>query len=303
MNSYKISIIPLAVFFIFIVSLPQETFAQESRDSIIYQIKTIDGNEYIGRIIQQDENSISFFSEKLGNINIPLSLIKQIEEIDPGRLKLEGYWFDNPQATRYFWAPNGYGLKKGEGYYQNVWIFFNQFSVGITNNFSVGAGMVPGFLFGGSPTPIWITPKFSIPVVKDKFNIGVGALAATAVGTGEGGSEPVGLFYGTATIGSKDRNLSIGLGYGFAGSDFSQEPVFNLSGMVRITPRSYFLTENYLIGISDEPVGIIMLGGRSIIGSISLDYGGIVPLVKDMGTFVALPWLGINVPLNSGKGK
>ncbi|MEZ5070324.1 MAG: hypothetical protein R2751_04985 [Bacteroidales bacterium] len=30
------------------------------------------------------------------------------------------YWFSNPHATRYFFGTNGYGLEKGEGYYQNT---------------------------------------------------------------------------------------------------------------------------------------------------------------------------------------
>ncbi len=65
--------------------------------------------------------------------------------------------------------------------------------MGVTNYFSIGAGIVPVFLFGGGATPVWITPKFSIPVVKDKFNVGAGALVGTVLGASGTG---FGLLYG-----------------------------------------------------------------------------------------------------------
>jgi hypothetical protein len=61
-------------------------------------------------------------------------------------------------------------------------VLFNQGGYGVTNYFSIGAGILPVFLFGGGATPVWITPKFSIPVVIDKFNVGAGALAGTVLG-------------------------------------------------------------------------------------------------------------------------
>jgi hypothetical protein len=199
----------------------------------------------------------------------------------------------NPQATRYFWLPNGYGLKKKESYYQNVWLFFNQVSVGLTDNFSIGAGMVPLFLFAGSPTPVWITPKVSFPVVKDKFNIGAGALAGTVIGLDESG---FGLLYGLTTFGSRDKNFTLGLGWAYAGGTIANVPTISVGGMIRTGPRGYFLTENYFIGAGGETFGIISAGGRRIIKRISLDYGLFLPLAAGLDTFLAMPWLGLTVP-------
>ena len=108
--------------------------------------------------------------------------IKKISLVSQTRAKDGSYWLENPQATRYFWSPNGYNLKKGEGYYQNVWIMGNQAIYGITNHISAGIGTIPLFLFGGAPTPVWLTTKFSIPVVENKFNVGAGALVGTILG-------------------------------------------------------------------------------------------------------------------------
>jgi hypothetical protein len=41
---------------------------------------------------------------------------------------------------------------------------------------------------------------------------------------------------------------------------------------------------------------MLSMGGRSIIKKISLDYGLFIPLSSDMDGFVAIPWLGLEVP-------
>ena len=271
-------------------------FSQDKNDST-YRVETVDGNEYIGKIISRDAEGISLQTATIGTINIKNANIKRITVISDVKIYEGRYWLDNPQSSKYFLAPNGYGLKKGEGYYQNVWIFFNQFTYGITNYFSVGVGIVPLFLFSGTSTPVWINPKLSIPVVKNKFNLGVGVLAGTVIGE-DGGS--FGVLYGTGTLGSRDRNISVGLGWGFAGDELSQTPTITLAGMYRTGPRWYLLTENYLIGLEDEPLAIISFGARYVTRKLGVDFGLFIPIQSDV-SFVAGPWLGINVPFGRKK--
>ena len=272
---------------------PFQSFSQDQQDSTLYSIETTDGNEFIGRIIYRDEDNITLLTDKLGEIKLFTKYIKSIKEVSPANFKNGDFWFDNPQSARYFWAPNGYGLKKGEAYYQNVWIFFNQVSVGLTDNFSLGAGIVPLFIFAGTATPVWVAPKFSIPVVKDKFNVGVGALAGIVIG--ESGAS-FGIVFGSTTFGSKDKNLTLGLGYGFADGEWATTPALNVSGMLRTGPRGYLLTENYYLGFDGDGLGLISFGGRRIVKKISLDFGGFIPIAGDT-PFIIIPWLGIAVPI------
>jgi hypothetical protein len=267
--------------------------AQATADTSLQRIETRDGNEYIGRIVSENDEVIVLRTANLGEITLRKSDIRYREKVDSKRMLSGEYWSDNPQSTRYFWAPNAYGLKKGEGYYQNVWIFFNQVAVGVTDHFSIGAGMVPLFLFAGAATPMWITPKFSFPLVKDKVNISVGALAGYVVGEEDAG---FGLLYGTSTFGSRDHNVSVGLGYGYAGDELGKTPAISLSGMTRISPKWYLLSENYYIGGEEDGVGIISMGARAMIGKkVGLDFGLFAPIAPDIEVF-ALPWLGITVP-------
>lgn len=258
-----------------------------------YLIETYDGNHYIGEILSNQGEVVRVRTTNVGEISIKTKDILSMKRVGAEKAQMDGgRWFDYLQSSRYFYNPSGYGLKKGDAYYQNVWIFFNQFSMGFSDVFSAGVGMVPLFLFGGVPTPVWVTPKFSIPVVKNKFNIGAGALLGTVIGLGEvnGG---FGILYGIGTVGSRDKNFSIGLGYGYADGGLAERPAISFSGMLPVGRSNYLITENYLI----ENVALFSFGGRSLINRITLDYGVLLP--TETGTFIGIPWLGIVIPIET----
>lgn len=266
-------------------------------DTTLYRIETRDGNEYIGRIVFQDQTAIRLQTDKLGEITLQKVDIRSMVAIRQ-QPKDGRYWFDNPQATRYFWQPNGYGLKKGEAYYQNIWVFFNQVSVGVTDNFSIGAGLMPLFLFAGASSPAWLTPKISIPVAKDKVNLGAGALMGTVLGEPETG---FGIAYGVATFGSRDKNVSFGLGYGYSGGDWADTPTITLSAMIRTSERGYFITENYYIGSGGADIMLFSVGGRRMVKRIGIDFALIIPS-ETGGELFAFPILGLTVPFGNVPG-
>ncbi|EMR01164.1 hypothetical protein [Cesiribacter andamanensis] len=269
---------------------PQDT-------TTLYRVQTLDGNEYVGAILEQNEEFILLRTRNLGEITIARKDIRSITPIRPTQVVSGEIWFENPQSTRYFWSPNGYGLKRGEGYYQNVWILFNQASIGITDNISMGVGTVPLFLFAGTSSPVWITPKVSVPVSGDKVALGAGALLGTVLGEEGTG---FGILYGIGTVGSRDKNASVGVGYAFAGGEMANSPVITLSGMLRVGKGGYLLTENYIIPAGEERFALLMLGGRSIIKKIGLDYGLLIPAFSGDQVFFGLPWLGLTVPFGAG---
>jgi hypothetical protein len=281
-----------------IVISPGNASAQENQNLKLYHVETKDGNEFTGYIVSRDSASILLKTETFGEISIHAREIKVIQPIETGKLVDGKYWFGNPQSTRYFWSPNGYGLKTGEGYYQNMWIFFNQVSVGITDNISIGGGIIPLFLFAGNPTPVWITPKVSIPVAKDKFNIGAGALVGTIIGENNSG---FGILYGITTFGSRDTNLNLGLGYGYIGGKLSSTPAFNISGMIRTGSHSYLISENYFLTSGDQTLLLLSFGGRWMIKKAGLDGFLVIPSTSDLAEFIAIPMLGITIPFGTSK--
>jgi hypothetical protein len=270
-------------------------YAQNQSEIKKYHIETSDGNSYVGQVISSDSTKMVLKTDKLGEITILVKDIKNKTALDAKQIKGGKLWLENPQSTRYFFSPNGYGLKKGEGYYQNIWVVMNSFAVGINDYISLGGGLIPAFLFGEA-TPAWITAKVSIPVVRDKLNLGAGVLAGSAIGASDTG---FGIFYGLATVGSKDNNVTVGMGYGFASDSGTSSPMFNLNGMLRVSPRGYLLTENYLFVSGSATTVILSFGGRTIIKGAGLDYGLIIPAME--GDLIAIPWLGITIPFGKHK--
>jgi hypothetical protein len=282
-----------------LVMLP--VHSQETPDSTtLWIMETTDGNEFSGTIIQKDSTGVILLTSIYGELHVAHGNIKKLIRVISDNLVEGEYWFGNPHATRYFFGPNVYGLRKGEGYYQNTWILLNQVNYGITDHLQIGGGVLPLFLFAGSPTPVLLTPKLSFPVVRDKFNLGAGLLFAHVLGDGSS----FGIAYGASTFGTRESNLTLGAGWGFSAYDsnwdWSDRVTLMLSGMTRVGKKTYLITENYYLSVGEgESIGIIMLGGRSVQKRLAVDYGLVLPLGTDLGEFLAIPWLSITLPFGN----
>lgn len=267
--------------------------AQLSDTTAIWQITTFDDNEFVGHVLSETETAIEFKTATVGIITIQKNQIKKREELISDGTTNGLLWAENPMAFRYFIGNSGYTLKKGAAYYQNAWVFVNNFDIGLTDRFSLGIGTVPLFLFAGSATPVWLTPRVSLPIESDKVNFGIGGLVGTTLGTGNNVS--FGYGFGNLTLGDKNKNLTIGVGYGFADGELSERPTFSFSGMIRTGKRGYIITENYLLSTGFDTVPILSLGGRFVGKRISIDYGGFY--IPDIGEFALIPWLSISIPI------
>jgi hypothetical protein len=244
----------------------QKTNISEPVDSTkIYKIELKDGSIFIGNILQQDSVNLVLRTSSIPKIEIPVSKIKSIDEVDKSNFKNDIYWYPNPHATRYFYGPSAIGLKKGEGYYQNTYLVLNSFNVGITDNISIGGGLELISTFAGRDPIFFITPKVSFKVA-EKFHAGGGVLYARI--PGEFGS--LGTVFATGTYGTTDNNITGSLGWGFVDSEFSERPIITLSGMTRISKRAALVTENWLIP-TDGYYGLFSYGVRFFGEKIAVD--------------------------------
>jgi len=218
-------------------------------------LTTNDGKKFSGIIISQTENQISIKTESLGELTILNSKIREITLVEKEQFKNGKYFFQNPHPTRYFFGPSAIPLEKGEGYFQNAYILANSVQVGVTDHFSIGGGIViPIFFF--------VTPKIGFKVGKNVY-LGGGVLAATAFTSDI--SIGLGVAYGSLTLGNKENNFTINLGWGFmrnevynsqtSNSDykweFSKKPMMTFSGALRVAPMCSLITENWVFATKD----------------------------------------------------
>jgi hypothetical protein len=257
----------------------QKTNISEPVDSTkIYKIELKDGSIFIGNILQQDSVNLVLRTSSIPKIEIPVSKIKSIDEVHKSNLKHGSYWYPNPPATRYFYGPSAFNLKKGEGEYHasNVVIFpIVSIDMGITDNISIGGG---GGLVGREPI-FFINPKVGFKI-SEKFHAGGSVLFARMAGPA------LGSIFGTVTYGTVDHNITSSLGWGYIEGEFSQKPIIVLSGLTRVSERVALVTDNYLIPI-DGYYNLFSYGVRFIKGLKTFKFSFINN--RDIASFI---WIG-----------
>ncbi|HTL82998.1 MAG TPA: hypothetical protein VL651_14895, partial [Bacteroidia bacterium] len=110
-------------------------------------VETVNGTSYYGEITGLQNGLLSIRSDLIGDFQIQSNTISKISMTGGYVSRKGGTWFSNPNATRYFFAPSAIPLKKHEGYFQNAYLLANSVNVGITNNITVGGGVVIPVLF------------------------------------------------------------------------------------------------------------------------------------------------------------
>ncbi|MEN8122417.1 MAG: hypothetical protein ABFS35_18880 [Bacteroidota bacterium] len=221
------------------ITISGETIVSATKEnkSAFYQITLIDGNELHGQIIERRKNELDIQTKSLGKVTVSVKNIKKMREVTQGSMKGGEYWFPNPNNTRYLFAPTGIPLKKGEGYYQNAYVVANSVQYGLSDNFSIGGGIV-------LPVVAFLTPKVGFTVA-EKFHVGGGAILALMP------EATLGILYGVTTYGTDEHNVTVGLGYGFIEEEFTKKPIINLAGMTRVSKRVALVTENWMVPYRD----------------------------------------------------
>lgn len=204
-------------------------------------IETISGSVFIGKVVEVRNECFLVQSNTFGFTEIKLNNIAKVTDIKEYNAKNKEGRFANPNATRYFFAPSAIPLRKREGYYQNAYLLANSVNVGVTNNITVGGGVVIPLLF-------YVTPKISFKLTNNLY-MGAGVLFTQSFIQDFGLSAGIG--YGLITVGNVEHNFTIGGGYGYAkmNKEYKETPmpIVTLNGMTRISKKFSLVTENWLI--------------------------------------------------------
>jgi hypothetical protein len=131
----------------------------------------------------------------------------------------------------------------------------------------------------------YIAPKIT-PVHLENFDVAAGVLYILIPTD----SENAGIVYGVSTYGTEKASLTVGLGWGFLGDDFSDKPILVLGGDVRLSGKTKLITENWILPDSD--VSLVSLGIRFFGENLAADFGLVYPAGEDPEGFPFLPWVG-----------
>lgn len=293
-------------FFIVVFLFSIQLSAQE--EAIVMEAEMKDGTTIIGTLVEDNETHLILNSTTIGRVAIDKMKIKLYKAVSKNLIAKENGWFENPNSTRNIFSPTGYGLRKDEAYYQNFMVGINQVSYGFTDRITIGVTLEAFTLFaainGAIDSPAFaITPKYSIPVKEDVYNIGVGALIVNLPDTEQ--LFDWNLLYVVNTFGSKDRNVSLGIAYGLKEGELARRPTFTLSGVLRVSPKISLITENWLIPEIDGGQAFNLFGVRITGKRVSWDIS-LLGTKLDNGFsgeryfLLPLPIVGVTVPFGKG---
>lgn len=202
-----------------------------------------------------------------------------------------------PVTNGVFLVPSGFGPEKGEVYYQNLTVFFNQIQYGASDQFSLSMSFELLSLFAALDSAQYrpgfaVSPKVSVPFPNKGVQLGFGAMFVEIPATDE--FLDLGFILGAVTFGERDRHISAGLGFGLVEGEFSVQPIYLCSGQYRLTRRWQFMSEN--LWIPAAKLGMFNFGFRARGRQIHWDVG--LMLSGEGGKrFDQFPLLGFVVPI------
>jgi hypothetical protein len=277
-----ITLISFSILFLFNHSL--EVYAQEEiplKELNIFILK--DGLEVVGYIEKEDSVTIQVRTPSDIVMQIPLEAVEEIRAFT-GEPYLHQSKFRDPNSTRLLFAPTARSLKSGNGYFSAYELFFPFFAVGVADflTFAGGISLIPG----AQNQAIYLAPKVT-PLQSEMYGVSVGALYINALSSR---SEGLGIVYGVGTYGESDKAVTLGLGWGFSGEDFSNKPIIMIGGELQVSNSIKLITENWIPPDSD--IAIIGFGIRFFGQKLAADIGLLYPAGGNMKGFPFIPWLG-----------
>lgn len=295
----------MATMLLAFITGPTDVVAQEGEK---YEVLVVmkNGSQFRGQVLSETDEQVVLAVENVGEITIRRIDIKSMQSVlaekkveeDPTFIPIDDY-----NANRYLISPSGYGLRKGQSYYENIYLAFNSFSFGLTDRFTVTVGAELYTLLLGSESPIiYISPRVNFPF-DDAQSTGAFSAGVIYFTLPNDDFDGIGLLQGAVTFGNKNNNVSIGGGFGFSSeSDFNDGALmFNLSATQRLSRKLSFVTDNIALTSSDLDNGEVILSAALRIHfnkkGGALNVGLFRPVTEDWGDLIAVPFFSATVPL------
>lgn len=295
-----------------VVKTPQSNIKKDS--SRTYVLITERGDRFVGRIKAYEGDDILFQIEN----NIVLTFNQEeIETIQifeeysgSGLIKGAPDYIPMSGQENLFISPSAFNYKTKKGEYRNTQIFLNSIDYGVSDNFSLGAGLIPFFV----ANVVDLRTKLTFNV-GDYVHFGAGAhLVAGFTLGGLGENWSVGIPHGTISIGTEEKFLNVGFGKFLPFDDNVgnlKSDLIMVGGSFRISKKGRIFADLIKVNEVEDPFfgsrgeyTMIMIGGSWFNVKNRLDFG--VFVLPDSGTGDLIQTIGfpvISYARKIGKGR
>ena len=279
-------VVTILILMIFSFQGISQEHEEKSNDRVV-TINLLDGSIITGSLSKENEETITVNSS-YGTTTIERKNIKSLTYTNRGSSD-EGRKDDSYGSTHYLLTQSGYTLRKGQSYYENTYLFFNSYTRGYTDNFSLSFGGEAFSLLAGNIPTVFVTPKYSIPFSGGAFSVSTTIFTVPSEDFTSGG-----FLQGSLTLGDREDNFTIGsgIGYGFSGGfDDGFIPII-ISGMTQVSPKISLVSENWFITSFGDFFGILSAGVR-IHSRTKNNFltVGLVRTTEDQGGVFAVPFI------------
>jgi hypothetical protein len=244
-----------------------------------------DGSELVGTVEAEEPDTVRFRTAGGLLLSMPRSQIRSIALL-PGKFEGGKYLRPDPNYTRLLFAPTARPLKNGQGYFSAYEVFFPFLAVGVGDVLTLAGGM--SLMPGSTTQMVYLAPKVTAVNTGD-FSLAGGVLYITLTSSNED-FDGAGIAYSVATYGTGEAAVTGGLGWGFFGDDFANDPILMLGGELRLSNSVKLVSENWFPPGSEAyplSLGVRFFGDR-----LAADIALIYPAGADMEGFPFMPWLG-----------
>ena len=275
-----------------IAAPPAPAVAQEEVEALapgeaLYEIRLVDGSVFFARVTEVEGETIVLVTLGGARLEVERSQIREVRSAE-GRVVEGEFWREDPNSSRLFFTATGRSLRQGEAYVGTYLVVLPFLAVGVTDRITLAAGAPVLF---GQFEPFYLAPKVQL-VRTSVAQVSVGVLAFFY------DDERVGITYGVGTFGTPDHAVTLGLGFGFSGDDFADQPVAMIGGETRISRRIKLVTENYFL---PGETGLILSGGFRFIGERFSTDVGLAGFRGDGDSFCCVPLLNFSYAFGRGR--
>jgi hypothetical protein len=279
---------------------PAELFAQVNPSaadtSRTWLIVLRDGTQLKGKFLDANSTDIHFSTPSITEITISSDQIISQQVLTETLAQEISSKSAGPHSTRYLFGPSAFMIPKGEGYFQNTWLFLNSVQLGVSPHFSIGGGIevitsIQVLTRGELGITGFLTPKLGWKVAPS-IRLGGGALLVRVNGwEAEGKPGSFGIIYGMVTLGQADRQFTASMGMTGGANSAATHPVITLSGLVRISRSASLVSENWFFAGAD-PMQLYSYGIRFNSGRLAVDLAFLNNefLMEDL--VIGLPFVG-----------
>lgn len=148
--------------------LPAQEVPEVREDYLL--IRTHDGNGYADRMLGSDGAMVVIETRVSPELVFARGKVERMRFVSSEHARPDFLLEGIPVAEGYFVNNSAYGVPVGTGYYSSVPLLHHQVSFGLSEYIFVRGNRFLDFY----DYPMWVTPKTSVPVLKDAVQVALG---------------------------------------------------------------------------------------------------------------------------------